>query len=359
MTGATRVARRYLGASESDLNVFVTVRKVLEHLVAEAATLPPRYRGKPGNWFDSPTSKVGMYITLKTFIEKGRAWGAYVIDHKAIPPGKAKAVEMAVRLFHTGRIPNDPLRWFADNQVRFDVLEMAGSWPARGVDDGIRGVGPFEVHDTIGASAADWARVEQVVGRASDVLSDTGLPGFASMAYGRLFLVGQLKRKSWAAWYQPDKDCIYLRPNIRGVTPEESARHLVHELGHRYWAKRLSDDLKKAWRSHHTAMNLDRARGRFPEVGEVLPLEVNHKQVQVKEYDGGFAVLVDAGDGEMVGKVLRSRVWDWMADHAQRSKFPSLYAATDVEEHFCEALSLRAVGALHGENRGAFDRIFG
>ena len=39
-------------------------------------------------------------------------------------------------------------------------------------------------------------------------------------------------------------------------------------------------------------------------------------------------------------------------------RFPSPYAATDPQEHFCEAFSFKAFGELSPEGVEAFDRIF-
>ena len=346
-------------AGEADLEQLQRGLKIVSFLLEEAKELPLGFAGKPGNYFKSPKyPQVGLYSTFVLLVQSGRAWGEYVIDHKTIPPKSAKALELAVRLLSVQRTPKDLVKWFEDNAKRFTVLVEAGRWPERSEEVGIRTIGSFRVHDTVGSSPRDWERAGRVLTRAERALSKVGLPGFSSMAYGDVYLVGQLGRKSWAAWFMPAKDSIYLRVNIRGVSEEDSARHLVHELAHRYWKNKLSSNLKAAWNSHHWVMSNNASSGRIPEVGEVLPVLVNNKTVRVKEYSGGAAVLVEDKNDKPVGTVPRMKLFSWMADAEHKGKFPSLYAATDAEEHFGESASLKAFGNLKGENLESFNTIF-
>jgi len=361
VASVTRVAHRWLKvSSERSLEQFKRIVPIYEFLVEEAKTIPPIYGGMPGNYYKSPAHpQVGMYGAYMDLLRYGREWGQYVIDHKAIPSGKAKPIEMAVRVLARVQKPKDFVAWFEENKPRFQLLTAAEQWPDRSEESGIKVIGPFRVHDTIGASEQDWEKATRVVEKAQRELSKTGLSNFPGMAYGELFLVGQLGRKNWAAWYMPAKDAIYLRPNIRGVSEEESSRHLIHELGHRFWAKSVPADKKSAWLTHHMLMSRSSTAGRIPDVGEILPVVVNNKKVRVQAYEGGQAVLVDATSEAPVGKVPRSKLWGWMAEVEHKMKFPSLYAVTDAEEHFCEALSLKATGKLTGPNLEAFNRIFG
>lgn len=302
----------------------------------------------------------GLWASWFFFYKAGKEWAAYVIDHLALPAKSAKSVEMAVRLFSKtygrGKGPPDIVRWYEDNGDRLYLLDAARDWPERSEESGIFQLGPFAVHDTTQASPKDLANAKAIIEKA--VKATSNVPGLHQMAYGQLFLVGQLARKNWAAWYMPAKDVIYLRPGVQGSSPEESARHLVHELGHRLWAKKLDNTIKQKWNSYHLQMTISKPDRRLPEVGEVLVVVINNKKVKVESYDErGQAVLVEATTGAPVGIVDRMKLRDWVQEGDHRGKFPSLYAATESQEHFCEALSLYAMGGLSGPNLDAFEEI--
>lgn len=361
---ATRVAFRYLAATASFAG-FRDLFRTLELLIAESKSLPLGKYDIPGNWHKSPTQPMGLRQAFPAFMEAGREWSTSVVDNKAIPPGKHKPVEMAARLFDRTRALKDPVKWFEENRVRFLLLIEADTWPTRSEETGIRVIGPFQVHDTVGSSDADWLKAEQVITRAVRELPHTGLPGFASMAYGALYLVGQLLRGGqWAAWYVEAKDVVYLRPNLKGASVESSARILIHELAHRYWRKKLPMAQKESWIQHHEDMRsaVQFAVGRLPTVGEVLPFVSDGKKLRVDSYQHGYAYFVDATTGEALGKVHSSELQHQLAKEEARvnhAKYPTEYASTDAEEHFCEAVSLRAMGWLDRDNRAAFDQIFG
>ena len=310
---------------------------------------------------NSPNLWVAWYM----FYKVGKEWAAYVIDHLALPPKAAKAIEMAVRLFSKnyprGKSPPSITKWFEANEARLTLLDQARTWSERSAESGIFQVGPFTVHDTIQASVKDLDNAKNIIERAVKAVQSSGIPGFNQMAHGQLFLVGQLGRRNWTAWYMPTKDMIYLRPGVRGSSNEESARHLVHELGHRFWAKKLDRGVKGEWVAHHTLMTIRRPDRRLPEVGEVLATIVNNKRVRVDSYkkEGrpGQAVLVEVETGAPVGAVPITRLMEWVQEADHRGQFPSLYAATDAEEHFCEALSLYAFGRLTSPNLDAFEKI--
>jgi len=303
-----------------------------------------------------------LWVAWIFLYRAGKQWGQHIIDHLAIPVGKAKAVELAVRTFSKvyGQYKSPPggiTNWFEKNERHLLLLKEALTWKDRSEDTGLDlfQVGPFRVHNTIGVDATAIEEAKAIILQAVRALPS----GMAQMAYGDLFLVGQLGRKNWAAWYTPEKDTIYLRPKIRGLSASEGARHLVHELGHRFWAKKLSKETKSAWNTHHWQMSHTQGQYTTPGVGDILPFVVNNKKVRVENTDGIHFTLADVKTDKLVGKVDRGTIRGWMAEADSKGKFPSLYAATDAEEHFCESLSLKAFGDLTGANLDAFVRIFG
>lgn len=362
-----RVASRYLATTAAaEFAEYQTLFHMLEHLIAESKTRPPvNQYGLEWNWHESPTRPMGLRKAFPAFLQAGRDWCHEIIDNRAIPSGKHKAVELVARLLDKPRMPKDWFEWFDTNKARFQLLVEAGAWPARSEGSDIRMIGPFQVHDTMGSSEADWAKAEQVITRAVHEFPHTGLPGFASMAYGALYLVGQLQyRRDWVAWYFAPKDLIYFRPNIKGSSLGEDVRVLIHELAHRYYQKKLPLAQKEEWVQHHEDMRsaVHFAVGKLPEVGEVLPYRSNGKELRVTEFKYGYVFFEDAKNGEALGKIHSSELQHLLAKEEARinhAKYPTDYASTDAEEHFCEAVSLRAMGRLDRDNLAVFDEIFG
>jgi tRNA nucleotidyltransferase/poly(A) polymerase len=302
-----------------------------------------------------------LWLKWFSFYAKARKWSEYVIDKLALPPKSAKAVEMAARLFSKvyprGKGPPDIIKWFELNEARFTLLDQARTWPERSESSGIFTVGPFTVHDTVQSSPKDLAVAEAIIERAVKDVRGSGVPGLAQMASGVLYLVGQIGRKNWAAWYMPTKEAIYLRPGVRGSSVSESARHLVHEIGHRYWKAKLNAAQKGAWERHHNRMSESKPEYRTLDVGEVLVPLVNNKRVRVDEYKHGKAVLADVATGGVVGEVNLLTLAEWVRDADSKMQFPTLYAVKDAEEHFCESLSLYCQGLLKGSNLKAFEAL--
>lgn len=304
-----------------------------------------------------------LWLAWRFFYLSAQKWSEYVIAKLEIPPRAAKPVEMAARLFSKeygrGKGPKSIHKWYADNVKRFELLELATRWEIRSEGSGMFQHGPWTVHNTVHAAGKELDNAKLILDKATRFSRQVPLPGFAGMAYGDLFLVGQIARKSWAAWFVPAKDVIYLRPVIRGISTDESARHLVHEMAHRYWLKKLPREIQTAWRRYHLEMGLSRPRPRIPDPGYEFPswFLVDNRPVKYTGMDGGLAVMTDAETGSEIGKVNPMRLMDWVQQAEDRGRYPTLYAASDAEEHFCESVSLIGEGKLEGANLEAFERI--
>ena len=359
-----RVAHRYLVADGKRIwgtdprALLVNFADPLERfadLVQKEGDNPPTdYRGRP-------IYGVKMRIAWHEMMNAGRKWSQYVIDNLALPRGKAKKVEMAVREFSRAREPKDLVKWFEKAAPRLEILLDAKDWPLRSEahDDVVRvfDYGPFTVHNTIHLEGKALDRAKRIVDKAIRAASKTGLPGFASVVGGNLYLVGQLGRPRWAAWYMPGKDGYYLRPVMRGVSEDDAARHIIHEMGHAYWEKRLDRKTKSEWGGHHRALQYGTRNVEMPKEGDILPFPVNKKTVKVLRRDGPNVVLADVKTGDEIGKVSAMKLYDWVSKAATVGKYPSVYATKNMEEHFCEAVSFRAMGGLSPENEQAYREI--
>lgn len=307
-----------------------------------------------------------LWVKWREFYHAGLAWVDYVIDNTAIPSSLAKGIEMAARVFRTrygfGKGPKPSIAgWYKKNGKRFWLLHKAADWEDRSENDGLFQHGPFTIHNTVGASEKDLQIVKAIIDRAMRAIGKTELSGMKQSATGTIVLVGQIKRKNWAAWYMPAKDVIYLRPKIRGASVDDIAKHLIHEVCHRFYRKHLGAGIKKAWSRYHAQMSVpDFSVGELPEPGTTLSevLKVNNKQVKVDSYDElGRAVLLDAKTNQPLGTVDRTKLRGWIARVTHVGKFPSIYAASDDEEHFCEAVAHKGMGSLKPDNLKAFNEI--
>lgn len=317
-----------------------------------------KYRGQKGVTYFR-RDPFDLQMAAMKFYRATQRWVAHLIDNLSIPARQAKGVEMLARLFNRARLPKDSVKWHDTNARRWATLLKTYDWGVRQEgDEGMFQIGPFTVHNTVGASGRQLEKIRRVVEKAARLARDgTTLPGFARTLGGHLYIVGKIGRPKWAAWYMPQKDAVYLRANIRGISEDETVRHLIHELGHRYKAKFIDPDLWRRWTDHHRQMSNTPPSVEMPEVGDVLPFPVNNKDAKVAEASGTSYTLVNKETGEPLGRVGRRKMHSWLRDAAHRMSFPTLYAFTDPEEHLMEALSMKATGTLPQEHEEAYDRI--
>lgn len=299
----------------------------------------------------------GPFVDL---LRSAPTWADEVLETRAIPPKRHKGVEMAVRAtaaIRRNRIIRDDVAWFRKNERHLDILAEAVDWPERSAGTDAEALFPFEgfeVHNTIGASGKSLEDTKAVIARAAQAVRSLGA---GDLLYGPLFLVGQVSKRNHAAWYTVRDDQVFLRPQVRGSSVEESAKHLIHELGHRYWARRATPEVQHDWIRHDRQIHAGRVELTIPEVGAPLNIDINRKPAAFGGYEGGKALILDARDGSRIGLLDRVRFAKWLREVQQTARFPTAYAATNHEEHFCEAFALAALGNLTGEHAEAFERI--
>jgi len=289
-----------------------------------------------------------------------------ILSTRSIPPRQAKGMEMVYRLLATSqRMPKDAFNWWDKNQKRLLlIIAAANKWPEKteGGDE-LFSVGSFRVHNTIGAAGAELEGLKKTVAAAEKMARKNPVPGFSRVLYGDIHVVNRITQAHHAAWYHPGDDSLYLRTK----TGMEEARSIVHELGHRYWAKFAGTAQKKAWVEHHRAVEnneVPRDEIHIPTVGEPFP------GTKVPGVKGDPIVVKDDGanlyfEGKSRGKptmyqIPRYKAFTILREQLKRSRnFPTAYAATSYEEHFCEALKLQAAGVLPDEHAIPFKAIWG
>lgn len=284
----------------------------------------------------------------------GEELSMWVLATRQIPSGKAKALEMVGRLFQTTKKrPLNLVKWYATNKPRLELLSEAATWPSRseGGSD-IFTVGPFEVHNTVGAKPAVLENVREVVGAADRVLTSTR--DFRKVLYGQIYLTGQLLTSNSAAWYRFTDDDVYIRTNLKGGRGD--LHHLCHELGHRYWHRFLGTNGQYA----NDVLFNNLARGsvepvKMPGVGERLPFLLkgfpDDNQPVIEKYMGDRIYLTTGG---YVGFRM---VWDHLGKMQIEAKYPTPYSATKATEFFPECFAMYALGTLPAEYVPAFERV--
>jgi hypothetical protein len=192
---------------------------------------------------------------------------------------------------------------------------------------------------------------------AANLLLESGVPRVDEIIYGDVYLVGDIERKKKVmAWYFQDSDTIQLI-----VVPrfdDKLVQVLIHEFGHRYWQKILGHDAKRAWARHHYEVEKSATRDiPEPQPGQALG-EYIVKGLEKKPPHGLVVALTDPKHPERALTMKYTSYLKLERDSAVRRAYPTPYAATNEQEHFCEAIALFSMGDLKEPHRSAFERIF-
>lgn len=271
---------------------------------------------------------------------------------RSIPARSAKGIEMAHRLYYRSRtMPADVHKWWKTNQKRLLLTMLAAKkWPEKqeGTDDLFR-VGPFLVHNTIGASGAKLEVFKKMLETAiKKVKGLRGVPGIKKVLYGDIYLVGQITNAHHAAWYNSREDTIYCRV-AKAKWGFDEAFALVHELCHRYWRKFMSPKAKAKWESHHMNVKYEKVDLPMPQVGDELPVRFKGAprgwRPRIEEITlSQYWFKTPDGREESIGKRQVRNFID--QTKGVELRFPTAYSAKNEEEHFCEAVASEAFGSL-------------
>lgn len=296
------------------------------------------------------------------FIQKGILLAQAVLGTKEPPASQKKAFELAVRLFMSaGRGPNKGVAWFDKNLPLINLLyDAATQWPDKAEGEAKFTVGPFTVHNVIGLSGDELEGTKDALKKAALLLKGLSVPGIEKVLYGDVMLVAKLAKGTHVAWYYPNEDVVYLRPFRSAGTDELLS--IIHELGHRYTHKFVDKTTWHHWRRYHANLAWQRAdvKTELPKVGEALPFLLKgikgQPVVQKIEVIPPYPqpIYFFAQD-----KVIPERELKTLMDQqaAKLLKYPTAYSAKSDDEHFCEALSLRATGKLKEPHLSTFKTI--
>jgi len=302
------------------------------------------------------SSKDVLKIYWNNFRVRGQQLAEAIMGTKEIPTSQAKDFAKVAKMFIAAiRPPHDLEKWLYQNEKAFNWFETAAkTWKPKGeatedTSNGSFKVGPFTVHNTIGLSQKDLEGPIQAIHDAIRFASANIPSGFGKVLYGDLYLVGKLSNKM-VAWYNILEDELYLRSNAKGSLGD--LHSFVHELGHRYWRKFMPKELQQQFHRRNTVCEIsDMGHPELPKPGESLGVPVvGYKTPPIVQRVVGDKLYLDDKAFISIGA--------WLKGKRQIQCFPTMYAATNAEEHFCEVMGLKATGKLEGEHLKAFEEIF-
>lgn len=299
--------------------------------------------------FDTVSKGHTTHTDRLDFIISCRALLDILVHSVVIPKKHWKSVQtLYLKVFKDVPVDHQFEPWFVSNEKRLRLLLQSNQWP-----DNLKThkVGSFTIHNLIDVhdDVISWIVLNLL--KIHFLAPDTLIPDFMRASYGDLYLINLIVRNDWLAWYEEERDSIYLKGDIAS----ECLHTLIHEMGHRYWKLFMSDKLKSNWIQYHKAQKKKAASKNLSiQKGDVFPFEVQsiHNPV-VKSYDevsliicGGtdpstvLEIPMDGSTGYDLPKILRTI-------HKTRY-FPNAYAASSPEEHFCESVAYMATGSLKG-----------
>lgn len=356
---SARVAGRFLAAKDwGDPSQMISAyRSTLTAFQQELARLQTDVLGKftTNDPYVSRLIRGPLSFKLAPLVRAGRPLADWIIQTRVIPAGKTKAIELAVRTVESmARVPKDIPGWYEKNAGRLNLLLEAASWPERsGASEAasqVLKVGPFEVHNTIGADDKHFKEIADLVENAVRSLSTTR--DFKKVLYGPVFVVGQLKQSKTLAWYSITDDDVYVRSLAK--KGRDDLQSLIHELGHRYWFKFASQDQKRAIITLYRSLGF--AKVEMPNEGDPLPIPLKGHPTTptivkktVEFHRGRPRVVFQLSTG---GYVLASDVEKILSTKAA---FPSMYSATNYEEFFAECFSFYTLGQLKPDLASKFE----
>ena len=282
------------------------------------------------------------------------------------PENKSRRVRAIKNKLKLPRSRYNAFSWFADRTKHIDDMLTLLRHPLREEGENEVGMGPFTLKNPINLSEDKVEEMKEACTQALSRCTNSLAPNFTQALYGDVVLVEKLGRASWYAWYSSTKDEITMKYMDRDKA--EFIKTFIHEIGHRYYRKILSEDKKRLWRRYDLNCHYAQRLNLSDWIGKDINLYALKKRTRTSvgsnpnkgvpakisriSHRGVYLVLPDGSEvGAYREKYIKEHI------KAQTGIFPTTYATSDVEEHFCEALSYKAVGKLHPKSLEAFNSI--
>lgn len=288
-------------------------------------------------------------------INRGVTLSYAVLGSKKIPAGWEKKLELSIRvLMSAKKTPTDTVAWYDKNLANLHFLHNAATtWVEKSEDDAEDNekfqIGPFIVHNTIGLTGDDLEGIKNALSKASVLIKASNVPDISKVLYGDVMVVGKLQKANVVAFYSIKEDTVFVRPFKNAGSDE--LFNTIHELGHRYIERFIDKSVWLQWRRYHARVAWQHGDiPVIPGVGESLPFKI--KGVK------GDPVVVRIEENRYYfsdsGYMNKSRIMEIMTRDAA---YPTPYSAVSPDEHFCDALALKAMGKLKEPHLSAFKTI--
>ena len=286
---------------------------------------------------------------LIPLINKGQELSRYILEHKDIPDRHTKDLEMATRAFlQVRRRPYKPKTWIQKKERRIKFLLKTRDFPEKKAGtDKLFDVGPFEVHNTVGAEGKELEILKEMIEKATRFVERSPVPNSSDLLYGKIFLTGRLQQAHTIAWYHREKDQISIKTK-KSMGPEQ-LRALIHEMGHRLWTIFLDRDVKRQWMRWHSSLKYKSPDVPLPKEGEPLGFDLKGLDDPVIQRIDGDRYYVSED-----GYLTINQIYD---AYTREFSYPTPYSATSKEEHFCEAFSLYCMDTLDSDHKEKFEHL--
>jgi hypothetical protein len=273
----------------------------------------------------------------------------YLLQALEMPDRVAKDLQKSINVYaKMSRAPNKPGTWWEKNLVHTERIMLAlvkykevdlesSEW-----NFNFEG---FDVYNTVRANGRDLNSALEVIKKAKGFMMSSRIPIMSKMFYGDLNLVNRLRGKKVLAWYHLADDKVFLRVDAKG---SDVVHTLIHELGHRWWNRFMKVEDQRSWIQHHRRIAASRTKTPLPKVGDLIPFKIKGMEdPRVVKVQGLYIYLSDTQ--YITVKQFQKA--------AQKLNFPTNYASTDAQEHFCEAFAMYCMGTLSDDHRKSFDSI--
>lgn len=228
-------------------------------------------------------------------------------------------------------------------------------------------VGSFTLVNTGGFSAEVMGNVAEAMKKAEALLKSSG---FGIVCYGDVQVTNTISKGNVLAFYLPSKDELFIRANLKPTS--DSIHIILHELGHRFEAKKLSSragDLRRLYSliNGQEYTRKKEMRAKKPPIGDKLVDK--GKTYEVAGYDVGrnglMVVLKQEGDPRIQAKVslegYLSRKGEGGARNVDETPdfkgFVTEYAKKTPSENFAEMFAYYCMGRLPVLQSVAFEEL--
>ena len=298
------------------------------------------------------------------------------------PENKSRRVRAIKNKLQIPRRRFDRQRWAQTRSTHIDDMLALLRFPVRQEGENTVDVGPFTLQNPINLDSQKVEEMVEVCTKALTLCTNSLAPNFTQALYGDVVLVEKLGRANWYAWYSSSKDEITMKYMDRDK--EEFMKTFIHEIGHRYYQKNLNAEKRSLWyqydRKCARAQKIKLSDWDGQDIGLYAEKKRNGWSLSAQAKAGSLKTTLIMGSNNNAlmqtifggggadglprfrtekGDVAGPYQIEGIKKHikAITGLYPTKYATTDVEEHFCEAIAYKALGKLHPKSLEAFNSI--